>query len=50
MTVNRAAQLLGRLGGKAGRGKSKARKITSEHARKAVNARWKKYRARKAML
>jgi hypothetical protein len=43
--VNRAAQRLGRLGGKAGTGKAKAR--TSEQARAAVMARWNKARARK---
>jgi hypothetical protein len=43
--MNRAAQALGRLGGKAGTGKAKAR--TSEQARAAVNARWAKYRAAK---
>ena len=37
-----AAVLLGHLGGKAGRGKVKAR--TSEQARKAVNVRWAKMR------
>ena len=42
--MNRAAQSLGRLGGKAGTGKSKAR--TSEQARAAVQARWARYRAR----
>lgn len=39
---NPAAVALGRLGGKAGTGKSKARKVTSEQARKAVMARWAK--------
>jgi molybdopterin/thiamine biosynthesis adenylyltransferase len=43
--VNRAAQQLGRLGGKAGKGKAKAR--TSEQARAAVMARWNKTKARK---
>lgn len=38
--MNRAAQALGRLGGKAGTGKAKAR--TSAQARAAVNARWAK--------
>ena len=38
--MNRAAQSLGRLGGKAGTGASKAR--TSEQARAAVAARWAK--------
>jgi hypothetical protein len=37
---NPAAVALGRLGGKAGSGKAKAR--TREQARKAVNARWMK--------
>lgn len=45
MTDNRKkpnphAQALGRLGGKAGRGKSKAR--SSEQARRAAQARWAK--------
>jgi hypothetical protein len=39
---NPAAVSLGRLGGKAGKGKSKARKVTSEQARAAVAARWAK--------
>jgi hypothetical protein len=38
--VNRAAQSLGRLGGKAGTGSAKAR--TSDQARAAVAARWSK--------
>jgi len=38
--VNKAAQALGRLGGKAGTGAAKAR--TSEQARAAVAARWAK--------
>ena len=38
--MNKAAQSLGRLGGKAGTGASKAR--TSEQARAAVAARWAK--------
>ena len=37
--MNKAAQSLGRLGGKAGTGAAKAR--TSEQARAAVQARWK---------
>lgn len=37
--MNKAAQQLGRLGGKTGTGKAKAR--TSEQARAAVNARWR---------
>jgi hypothetical protein len=43
--MNKAAQQLGRLGGKAGTGKAKAR--TSEQARAAVMARWNKPGARK---
>ena len=42
-TASAAAAALGRLGGLAGRGKSKAR--SSEQARAAVNARWAKVRA-----
>lgn len=42
---NPHAVALGRLGGKAGTGKAKARKVTSEQARKAVNARWAKQKA-----
>jgi hypothetical protein len=38
--MNKAAQQLGRLGGKAGTGAAKAR--TSEQARAAVAARWTK--------
>lgn len=38
----------GEKGGKGGRGASKAR--SSEQARAAVNARWAKERAQKAML
>lgn len=38
--MNKAAQALGRLGGKAGTGKAKAR--TSEQARAAAQARWKR--------
>jgi len=38
--MNKAAQSLGRLGGKAGTGAAKAR--TSEQARAAVLARWAK--------
>jgi hypothetical protein len=45
--MNRAAQSLGRLGGKAGTGKSKAR--TSAQARKAVKARWEKWRVAKKL-
>lgn len=37
-----AAVSLGRLGGKAGTGKSKVRKVTSAMARNAANARWSK--------
>ena len=43
--MNKAAQSLGRLGGKAGTGAAKAR--TSEQARAAVQARWKKHRKTK---
>jgi hypothetical protein len=43
---NKHAQALGRLGGKAGRGASKAR--TSEQARSAVMARWAKAKEGKA--
>jgi len=43
--TNRAAQALGRLGGKAGTGKAKAR--TSEQARAAALVRWNKDGARK---
>lgn len=43
--MNKAAQALGRLGGKAGKGKAKAR--TSEQARAAVMARWVKAKKRK---
>jgi len=43
--MNRAAQTLGRLGGKAGRGKSKAR--TRKQAQAAVKIRWEKYRKAK---
>ena len=39
---NPHAVALGRKGGKAGVGKSKARKVTSEAARKAALARWGK--------
>ena len=38
--LNKHAQALGRIGGKAGRGAAKAR--TSEQARAAVMARWNK--------
>jgi len=44
--LNRAAQALGRLGGKAGTGKAKAR--TSNQARAAALARWNNPGARKA--
>jgi hypothetical protein len=40
VTPREAARVLGRKGGKAGKGKSKAR--TSEQARKAALARWEK--------
>jgi hypothetical protein len=39
---NPHAVALGRKGGKAGTGKSKARKVSSEQARKAALARWEK--------
>ena len=42
--LNRAAQALGRLGGLAGTGKAKARKVTSKQARAAVMVRWNKVR------
>ena len=42
--LNRAAQALGRLGGKAGTGKAKARKVTSKQARAAVMVRWNNVR------
>lgn len=45
--MNKAAQSLGRLGGKAGTGAAKAR--TSEQARAAVQARWKKHRKTKGV-
>lgn len=41
-TKNPAAVELGRLGGRAGRGACKVRKITTEQARKAAMARWGK--------
>jgi hypothetical protein len=44
--VNPHAQALGKLGGKAGTGKAKAR--TSEQARAAVMQRWKRKRAQQA--
>jgi hypothetical protein len=40
--IRKAAALLGRLGGKAGFGKAKQRKVTSEQARAAVSVRWAK--------
>ncbi len=46
--MNRAAQSLGRLGGKAGTGAAKAR--TSEQARAAGQARWKKHRKTKRVV
>lgn len=42
---NKHAQALGRLGGLAGTGKAKARKVTSEQARAAVMARWNKVKS-----
>ena len=47
---NPAAVALGRLGGLAGRGKAKARKVTSEMARRAVLARWAKHKASLPLL
>lgn len=44
--MNRAAQALGRLGGKAGKGKAKAR--TPEQARAAAQARWKRTKTKTA--
>jgi hypothetical protein len=38
--MNKHAQALGRIGGKSGTGKTKAR--TREQAQKAANARWTK--------
>jgi hypothetical protein len=43
--MNPHAQALGKLGGKAGTGKAKAR--TSEQARAAVNTRWAKRKKRR---
>lgn len=40
--MNKAAQSLGRLGGKAGTGKAKARNVTREQAQHAAHVRWKK--------
>lgn len=47
--MNRAAQSLGRLGGKAGTGKAKQRQtsFSSASAKAALAARWAKYRAEK---
>jgi hypothetical protein len=45
MKINNAAKLLGRLGGKAGTGKAKAR--THAQAVAAAQARWNKPGARK---
>ncbi len=47
---NPAAVALGRLGGLAGRGKAKARKVTSEMARRAAMARWAKHRASLSLI
>jgi hypothetical protein len=44
--LNKHAQALGRLGGKTGRGKVKAR--SSEQARAAVMARWNKVKGKKS--
>jgi hypothetical protein len=46
--ISAAASLWGRKGGQAGTGASKARPITSEQARHAVNVRWARYRAAKS--
>jgi hypothetical protein len=46
--MNKAAQALGRLGGKAGMGKAKAR--TSEQARAAAQARWKRTKTKARAL
>lgn len=43
--MNPHAQALGKLGGKAGTGKAKAR--TSQQARAAVMARWSKHKKRR---
>lgn len=45
-TASRAAALLGRLGGKAGRGKSKRR--PKSHCRRAALIRWKKNKRTKS--
>lgn len=42
--ISEAAATLGRKGGKAGKGKAKAR--TSAQARAAVKERWRRYRER----
>ena len=48
--MNRAAQTLGRLGGKAGTGKAKIRRtsFSSASAKSALAARWAKFRKEKA--
>ena len=46
--MNKAAQSLGRLGGKAGTGKAKAR--TSEQARAAAQARWKRTKTKRQRM
>jgi hypothetical protein len=46
--MNKAAQALGRLGGKAGTGKAKAR--TSEQARAAAQERWKRTKTKARAL
>lgn len=43
--MNKAAQALGRLGGKAGTGAAKAR--TSAQARAAAQARWKRTKTKR---
>ena len=45
---NKAAVELGRLGGKAGKGKAKAR--TTEQARRAALIRWQKARTKDAAM
>ena len=46
--MNKAAQSLGRIGGKAGTGKAKAR--TSEQARAAAQARWNRAKTKARAL
>ena len=47
---NPHAVALGSLGGKAGKGKAKARHVTSDQARKAVNVRWVKHYTRSPLM